>query len=324
MSRCPALMSLPRARLLDRDGWPASLVAHVDGCARCRAELEAWRAATALLVEDAPDLDAAALARVERQLRAAAEPRGSWSPRWSWGAAALAGAAVLVVALRASTPGPGDGAERADRGIASRVAGAPDSAAGGASIGASPTPPVPRASPTIPSVGALALDPVRPGPASVAEEEALAPAAAEASEARRLRLAAGRHAPSVDDSVAPAPPAPAARGPGVAPDSSPSSPTALDVHALLARADDARRRRDTRAAIEAYEEVAARADGAAFAEEALLRAARLRVVRGELEAARVLVTRLRTRFPDGALAPERRALEAALDDVKVEPGTSAQ
>jgi hypothetical protein len=48
------------------------------------------------------------------------------------------------------------------------------------------------------------------------------------------------------------------------------------------------------------------------------------VVRGELEAARVLVTRLRTRFPDGALAPERRALEAALDDVKVEPGTSAQ
>jgi hypothetical protein len=319
MNRCPELLLLPRARLLDRVGWPAAILAHVDACPRCSAELAAWRQATSLLVDDVPELDSAALGRVERRLRAAAEPQRSGDSRWVWGAAVLAGAAALVVILRSSPPADHT-AVRAS--LAASAGGAPapssdDTSREAPAVGA-------RKEPTVPAVGALALDPVRAVPPAAADG-ALQPARpVEPSGTTRLRLAAERHAEAGprDDERASSSPSPADEAAWSR--SSPVAAEVSDVLALLSHADDARRRRDTDAAIEAYELVAARADGVAFAEEALLRAARLRAARGERDAARVLLAQLRARFPDGALAPERRALEDELDDLKLELGSSAQ
>lgn len=84
----------------------------------------------------------------------------------------------------------------------------------------------------------------------------------------------------------------------------------IEIEALMISADASRRGGDLQAALSFYRRVADHPRGAPYAEEALLRAARIHVALGDPLVAVQLLSRARERFPSGALEPERHALGA--------------
>jgi hypothetical protein len=87
---------------------------------------------------------------------------------------------------------------------------------------------------------------------------------------------------------------------------------AVEVEALMIESDAARRSGDLSDAVALCERVIAHPSGHSFAEEAMLRAARIHSTLGAPAPALSLLDRARQRYPRGALRPEREALAAAL------------
>lgn len=87
---------------------------------------------------------------------------------------------------------------------------------------------------------------------------------------------------------------------------------AVEVEALMIESDAARRSGDLSGAVALCERVIAHPSGHSFAEEAMLRAARIHSTLGAPAPALSLLERARQRYPRGALRPEREALAAAL------------
>lgn len=93
-----------------------------------------------------------------------------------------------------------------------------------------------------------------------------------------------------------------------------TSPTAedVDIEELSRRADEARRRGELEEAASLYARIAGHAGGTGYAEEALLRRARILHLLGRRADARSALIDAGARFPEGPLAPERGALSARL------------
>lgn len=87
---------------------------------------------------------------------------------------------------------------------------------------------------------------------------------------------------------------------------------AIEVEALMIESDAARRSGDLSGAVALCERVIAHPSGHSFAEEAMLRGARIHSTLGAPTPALSLLERARQRYPRGALRPEREALAAAL------------
>lgn len=87
---------------------------------------------------------------------------------------------------------------------------------------------------------------------------------------------------------------------------------AVEVEALMIESDAARRSGDLSGAVALCERVIAHPSGSSFAEEAMLRAARIHNALGAPTPALSLLERARQRYPRGALRPEREALAASL------------
>ena len=87
---------------------------------------------------------------------------------------------------------------------------------------------------------------------------------------------------------------------------------AIEVEALMIESDAARRSGDLSGAVALCERVIAHPSGHSFAEEAMLRGARIHGTLGAPTPALSLLERARQRYPRGALRPEREALAAAL------------
>lgn len=90
----------------------------------------------------------------------------------------------------------------------------------------------------------------------------------------------------------------------------------LDLDRLARHADELRRGGSLDKAAGEYLALAARAGANAYAEEALYRAAKIFADIGHIKAARETLADAKTRFPNGALAPERTLLEETLDHEK--------
>jgi hypothetical protein len=97
---------------------------------------------------------------------------------------------------------------------------------------------------------------------------------------------------------------------------------ALEIGALLVLADAQRRTGEWSAAASAYQKVAEHANGAPYAEEALLRRAQILSSPQPGEALSSLEAAKR-RFPGGSLLPERSVLEARLHLERNDPAAAA-
>src|SRR5262249_55247828 len=91
-------------------------------------------------------------------------------------------------------------------------------------------------------------------------------------------------------------------------------PSRVSAEERMARADALRRSGEVRAAVDAYLGVATDPSGQAFAEEAVLRAAKLELfLLGAPERAASLLDGAADRFRSGALLPERMALRIQIE-----------
>jgi hypothetical protein len=109
MSDCERLSDRMPEVAMQRAAWTPHEAAHLAGCAECRAEWALVLAARRLETR-APAVDVdAAVATVQRRLRAerAARRRRSWT--WVGGAAAAAAAALAIAVTTGEAPQPGPG-----------------------------------------------------------------------------------------------------------------------------------------------------------------------------------------------------------------------
>jgi hypothetical protein len=87
---------------------------------------------------------------------------------------------------------------------------------------------------------------------------------------------------------------------------------ALEAEAMMIQADAARRSGELTTALTIFERVLSHSAGEAFAEEAMLRIARIEVSLGDAAQAESMLSRARTRFDRGPLLAEREALASKL------------
>lgn len=176
-------------------------------------------------------------------------------------------------------------------------------------------PPAARAAPRVEApaaagaaavVGAAAVT----GAAAAAGEAAVTGAAPPAEVVPAASAAPRGEAPAADELPISAPSSSADRAPGPAADAAP--PRDREVEALMLAADTARKRGDLAAALDLCLRAADHPRGTAYAEEALLRAARLQLSLDAPARADAALARARQRFPRGPLRPEREALAARL------------